>query len=148
MSKLILYADMDGVLCDFDKARDALLREDPTQPYPQSNLEFWHELEPITGAIEAIKELEKLYDIYILSTPSTSNLFSFTGKALWIKEHLGKPYLDKLILTPNKTLHIGDYLVDDRPELHEGFLGEIIPFTYGRFKTWQDVKNYLMEQYD
>ena len=144
----ILYIDMDGVLCDFDKARDTLLREDPTQPYPQSNLEFWHELEPIPGALEAIKTLEELYDIYILSKPSSNNLFSYSGKALWVKEHLSKPYLDKLILTPNKTLHLGDYLVDDRPDLHEGFIGEIIPFTYGRFKTWQDVTEYLIERYN
>lgn len=144
-TKKIIYIDMDGVLCDLEKSHKLYLERDPSQPYPQSNFEFWHELDPIPHSIESFFKLEQEYNLYILSKPSIYNLMSYTGKAAWIKKNLGFQYLQKLILSCDKTLLIGDYLIDDSPELHKDFKGEIIPFGNDQFSTWIHITKYLLE---
>ena len=51
---LLVYIDMDGVLCDFDGAfkrdKDAF----PDLDYPQSREGFYRGLVPIEGAVECL----------------------------------------------------------------------------------------------
>lgn len=45
------------MLCDFTGAYRKAIQENPTIQYPQSQLDFFRNLEPLTGAIESVKEL-------------------------------------------------------------------------------------------
>lgn len=140
----IIYIDMDDTLCDFMKRHKEDLEKDPTQIYPQSNYEFWFELEPIENAIESVLKLKEKYDVFILSMPSKYNLHSFTGKAYWVKKHLGIDMLDNLILTRHKTLLSGNYLIDDRTHLYKEFKGELITFGSEEFPNWLSITNRLL----
>ncbi|MEQ9008854.1 MAG: hypothetical protein RLP12_13280, partial [Ekhidna sp.] len=101
---------------------------------------------PIQGAIVTIKEIEEYgYDIYILSCPSPLNPHSYTEKRIWIEEHLGTDYIEKLILTMNKGLVKGDYLVDDWTEGRgqENFEGELLHYGSVKFPNWNTISDYL-----
>ena len=72
MERKIIYFDLDGVMCDFVKMRDLKLSENLHMPFPQVQVEFWTELEPIDGALEAYKRLSKNFDVGILTAPSVN----------------------------------------------------------------------------
>ena len=131
---------MDGVLCDFYKAAQKELLENPSQPYSQSKWGFFIKLEPIEDAIWAFKELSKHFDVWILTRPSTKNIGCYTEKAQWVLDHLGEEALERLILSCDKTLLKGDYLIDDN---YWNFDGEHIFFGKD-FKDWKSVVNYLL----
>jgi 5'-nucleotidase len=141
MEKKIVYVDMDDTLCDFMGAfrRDATAN--PAIGFPQSRYRFFAELDPIEGAIESYRKLEEKYDVYILSSPSVTNLMCYTEKAEWIRKHLGFKTQEKLILCRNKSLLMGDYLIDD---LHHNFKGELIRIYSPKYPNWESVLNYLM----
>ena len=98
--RLTIYFDLDGVMADYDKAKQGTTEEDRKQPG------FFENLEPIDGAIEAFK---------------------------------------KLILSHNKGLLLGDYLIDDRiANGVDGFKGEHIHFGTDQFPDWKSVLEYLL----
>ena len=129
---------MDGVLCDFKKAYNKNYSID--NPWPQSQYGFFRNLEPIENAIITFELLKELYDLYILTAPSVWNPLSYTEKREWIEKYLGFEMCKKLILSPNKALLKGDFLIDDN--IHEGFEGEHIHFGV-IYKNWNDVYDYL-----
>ncbi|MEP1230028.1 MAG: hypothetical protein ABJG88_05080, partial [Litorimonas sp.] len=95
-----IYIDMDGVLCDFEGAFKRDKKALPNNPYPQSRQGFYQELEPIRGAVEAMRTLlsaEKI-DPYILTAPSLYNPLSYTEKRLWVENHLGFEWVKRLII--------------------------------------------------
>jgi hypothetical protein len=55
---------------------------------------------------------------------------------------LGFEFLDRLIFAPDKTLLIGEYLIDDYD--WPGFEGEHIKFGGDKFPNWETVKEYLL----
>ena len=86
-------------------------------------------MDPMPGAIEAFNELAKVYDTYILSTAPWNNPSAWEDKIEWVQKHLGDAAHKRLILSHNKHLNMGDYLIDDR--LANGadkFQGEHIHF--------------------
>jgi len=147
MNKKRIYIDMDGVLCNFNKAYKHSLYSNPIQPFPQSQWGFFLNLEEIPGAIEAFKKLQEKYDVYILTKPSIWNLNCYTEKAAWVLNHLGFDVLEKTILSCDKSLLKGDYLIDDNNgDGQSDFEGEWIEFGNFRFPEWKDVIKYLMEK--
>lgn len=143
----ILYCDMDQVLCDFKSAQEEDLMNNPSQKYPQSQFGFFLKLKPIEFAIPTVKILSHYFDVYILTRPSIYNINSYSEKALWIQNHLGFKYLDKLIMSCNKSLLKGDYLVDD--SISDGqldFEGELIRFGSDKFHNWLVVAAYVLER--
>jgi len=85
-SKLIVYVDMDDVLCDYTRAYQEALTINPDIKYPQSQYGFFVNLPVIEGAVDAVNTLiqSKNYEVYILTAPSTRNPFSYTEKRVWI----------------------------------------------------------------
>ena len=57
------------------------------------------------------------------------------------------PFVKSLIITPNKGLNKGDYLIDDNDsgKGQEHFEGELIKFGSERYSDWESVLTYLME---
>lgn len=139
-----LFIDMDGVLCDYQKAYNECLINNPERQYPQSQTGFFLFLEPIIGSIQTVNELKHYYDINILTRPSYMNLHCFTEKALWIKKHFGQWLVDKIYMAPDKSKIIGDYLIDDSiADGQANFVGEHIHFGTEKFKNWILVEKYL-----
>jgi 5'-nucleotidase len=144
--KKTLYLDMDNVLVDFESGISRLSIEQ-LQEYDGRLDEvpgIFSLMEPLSGAVEAHKELSHLFDTYILSTAPWENPTAWSDKIVWVKKYLGEPAYKRLILSHNKHLNKGDYLVDDR--LKNGvdkFDGEHIHFGTEQFPNWQSVLSYL-----
>lgn len=139
---LVILIDMDQTLADFvgswkkiwnTKHPDRLITEDPTEFLLEDayfgfakeeevreiyhSPEFYINLEPLPGALEAIKQMEAVgLDLFICSSPASANS-SYTEKADWVEMHLGREWVKKLILTRDKTMVHGDYLIDDKPSI-------------------------------
>jgi 5'-nucleotidase len=143
----IVYVDMDSVLVNFQSGIDALTEEqrlafqDDLDDVPG----IFSMMKPVDGAVEAYKELTKHFDVYILSTAPWNNPSAWTDKLLWVKKYLGDLAYKRLILSHNKNLNSGDYLIDDRTANGAGeFKGEHIHFLTKQFRGWDDVLSYLI----
>lgn len=145
--KPLLFIDMDGVICNFDKRVQELeligIRGSKLFRHPTA----YKDLEPIRGAIEAWHLLQPHFETYILSTPPWSNPDAWSEKRKWVDEYLGKSVNKKLILCHNKGLFKGSYLIDDR--IANGvadFNGEHIHFGTPQFPGWEAVLTYLLNK--
>jgi len=142
--KKIIYIDMDHVLCDYNKAFLQYRADNPSQPFPQSQVGFFQNLEFIDGAFEAFKLLNKYFDVWILSRPSVMNPLSYMEKALWVKNNFGLEIQKKLILCCNKSLVKGHYLIDDSiDDGQQEFKGQLIRFGTVDFPNWKTVIRYI-----
>ncbi len=141
MCKQIIYVDMDDVLADFEKSYKYRLKQNPFILYPQSEYGFFRKLEPIKGAIYAMEKLSEIYEVFILTAPSEMNPLCYTEKRLWVEDHLGMEWVSKLIISPDKSLFIGDYLIDDNPNSkgQDKFQGELILFGGEEYPDWEKV---------
>ena len=85
---------------------------------------------------------DERYDCYVLSTAPWENPSASSDKVLWIQKYLPKAY-KRLILSHNKHLNIGDYLIDDRlANGSEKFGGKLLQ--YGVTHTTEDLRNYFL----
>lgn len=110
-----IYVDMDGVLCDYDTAYREQFHS-TNNPFPQSRLGFFKELEPMPYAQTAMALLKrKGHDVFILTRPSIKNNHCWSEKAYWIEKNLGYEWLEKLIITCRKGLLCDGkaWLIDD-----------------------------------
>lgn len=140
--KKILYIDMDGVLVDFDSAVAQL--PDAVRKSHEGKLDEVHGIfsmmQPMHGAIDAFHRLCAKYDVYILSTASWGNPSAWSDKLNWVTKYLGDDVHKRLILTHNKHLNIGDYLIDDRLANGAGeFQGELIQFGTPNSPDWESI---------
>jgi len=141
----IVYVDMDGVVANFVKKWERIYGR-KIDPYhiPPTPSGFYRDLELLPGAREGVKMLMRKFNVYFLSTAEWDNPSSFTDKRLWIEEKFGDSAYKKLILSPNKSLNIGHYLIDDRTvNGAKDFAGEFIHFGSPRFPNWNEVIKYL-----
>ena len=141
---MIILVDMDGVLANFEQGFVNIWKEKhPELPYipveerttfytykqyPKEHRPltqdivrapgFFASLPPIEGALKGFAELaETDHQINICSSPLIGNPTGASEKYDWIEEHLGRDWLGKVILAPDKTMVRGDILIDDRPEV-------------------------------
>jgi len=147
MTKKVLYFDMDNVLVNFQSGLDQL-SEEVLQQY-EGQLDnipnVFSLMKPLDGALEAYTILASTYDSYILSTAPWGNISSWSDKAAWVQTYLGCTAKKRLILSHNKNLNIGDYLIDDRTANGAAqFMGEHIHFGSAKFPNWKSVLNYLL----
>ena len=143
----ILYFDMDNVLVDFPSAfpkiSPKLLAEFEGRVDEIPNI--FSLMEPLNGAIEAFQVLSAKFDSYLLSTAPWENSSAWSDKNEWVKKYLGSTAYKRLILSHNKHLNIGDYLIDDRTANGaDRFTGEHIHFGSERFPDWASVLRYLL----
>jgi 5'(3')-deoxyribonucleotidase len=155
MKKKILYIDMDGVIADFDEGIALICKNPKTLPdfktwdskvdYICANYsDFFHNIPPIIGAIDAVKYLMQQYEVYFLSTPMWDVPNSYIGKRIWIEKHFPLEGKKRLILTHRKDLQIGAYLIDDRLRNGvENFTGKHIHFGTEEFANWEAVLTFL-----
>ncbi len=147
-----LYIDMDNTLVDFSArlegiAPDVLAKyEDRVDEMPG----LFALMPPVSGALDAFRELSEHFDTYILSTAPWLNPSAWQHKVEWVHLHLGMdegtPAYKRLILSHHKNLNRGDFLVDDRPGKNgvADFEGEVIAFRSEAFPDWARVTEYLL----
>jgi len=138
-----IYIDMDDTLCDFT---GEFIKNKDVVKYPQSKYGFFLRLEPLPGAIDGLFHLAKNFDIWILTRPSIMNPLSYTEKRVWVENHLGMEMVNKLILSPDKSLFKGDYLIDDHE--HPGFEGNWLHFGSRDFPDWKSILEYFKDKTD
>lgn len=145
---MILLVDQDGVLSDLEakfwpifgaRYPDApkIAPEDRTTFYVEDQIGqewrkyaepilhekgFFQTLPIVPGALEGLLRLSKEFEVYICTSPVTSP-WCATEKLLWIKANLGPKWARRTIITKDKTLVRGEYLIDDRPEVK----GDLLP---------------------
>ncbi len=140
----VIYVDMDDTICDFKTKAWEMLVANPAIKFPQSQYGFFTSLEPLPDAITCMNVLKNHFDVYILTRPSVRNPLCYTEKRVWVEQHMGLEWCEKLILCPNKSLMIGHYLIDDVP--WPKFQGEQILFGQDPFTHWMKVFKYIMEK--
>lgn len=146
--KKIIYVDLDGVVVDIVKEYEKYKENNPSSKkdlvaYIDMTEDGFLNAEPIEYALRSIKRLETKYDVFILSTAPWKNISSWGHKRLWVEKHL-PTMRKKLILSNNKDLLIGDYLIDDR--LRNGapeFNGTHIHIFSKKYPSWDSVLNKL-----
>lgn len=148
MSKKRVYIDMDNVLVDFASGIARL--EASTRKEYKGRLDevpgIFALMEPMPGSIEAVHRLAEQYDVYILSTAPWKNPSAWADKVKWVTKYLDDVLHKRLILSHQKDLLKGDYLIDDRPKHGaDTFEGKWIQFGSERFPDWRSVVNYLCD---
>lgn len=137
-----LMIDMDGVLCDFDAGYNRIRAEKPDVEFPQSMPGMFASLAPIKGAIEAVNRLRETHDVWILTAPSVKNPHCYTEKRLWIEQHFDLAMAYRLIIAHDKSLVLGDVLVDDHisGKGQENFSGRVLQFGSPEYPDWTAIE--------
>ena len=144
-----VFIDMDNVLVDFQSGLDQVSEEKKAE-YAGRLDEIpglFALMKPMPGAIEAVHELQKHYDLFILSTAPWKNPSAWSDKVEWVTKYLDDVFHKRLIISHHKDLCQGDYLIDDRRKNGTSeFAGEWIEFGSEQFPNWESVLKYLAGQ--
>ena len=144
-----VFIDMDNVLVDFQSGLDQVSEEKKAE-YAGRLDEIpglFALMKPMPGAIEAVHELQKHYDLFILSTAPWKNPSAWSDKVEWVTKYLDDVFHKRLIISHHKDLCQGDYLIDDRGKNGTSeFAGEWIEFGSEQFPNWESVQKYLAGQ--
>lgn len=150
MPKYIVYVDMDHTLCDYDDGFARHQRMYPDLQFPQSKPGLYLGLKPLNKAVESFGWLmsHPSLDTYILTAPSIKNPHCYSEKRIWIEQYLGMDAVSRLIISPNKGLNKGHYLIDDCDcgKGQENFEGQLIQFGVADFKDWDSVISYFKKE--
>lgn len=138
----MILVDMDGVVVDWGKAYseelDALGDMAKNLPRHESQKTFnMHEglteqeqqlvndvmdtisyywMDEIPGAVDALHSmLDYGHDVMLCTSPWLSNRKCIEDKMYWVTRHLGTEWEDRVIITKDKTMVYGDWLIDDKP---------------------------------
>ena len=145
MTKLhTILIDQDGVLANYQACLHAILREehssgpwlpldqllhhDTEKNYPPEWTDvideivlrkgFYRNLEPIAGGKDALEHLLSLgHEVRICTAPKRDFRNCTLEKLEWIKEYLGQKWVERTIITRDKTFVHGDILIDDKPNI-------------------------------
>ena len=142
-----VFIDMDNVLVDFQSGLDQVSEEIKAEYAGRLDEipDLFGLMKPMVGAIEAVHELQKHYDLFILSTAPWKNPSAWSDKVEWVTKYLDDVFHKKMIITHRKDLCQGDYLIDDRGKNGTSeFSGEWIHFGSEKFPNWESVLDYLL----
>ena len=142
-----IFVDMDCALVDFQSGIDPQ-DTDILKEYDGRFDEIpgvFACVEPMPGSIEAVRELQRCFDLYILMSVSWKSHAILPYKMKWISTHLDDEFQKHVIITQCKNICRGDYLISDENGSNE-FEGELIRFGSSSFPNWQAVVEYLHEE--
>ena len=97
---------------------------------------------------DAMQELSKYFELYILSTAPWHNPTAWYDKLEWVQRYFGSEedsiFYKRVIISHHKNLNRGDFLIDDRKKNGaDQFEGELIQFGSAKFPDWPTVVEYL-----
>jgi 5'-nucleotidase len=117
------------------------------------NGDFYESMDPMDGALEALKDMQlncqDFIDPYICTAPELdfTALDCHSQKARWVRNHLGEWWLKRMVLTKDKTLVRGHILIDDKPTItgamkptweHMVFTSSYSGMPEGHTFSWKD----------
>lgn len=80
--------------------------------------EFFLNLPLVPGAANALKNLLTLgHDVRICTSPLRRYQNCVLEKYQWVEKHLGFEFVSRIICSRDKSIIVGDLLVDDKPEI-------------------------------
>jgi 5'-nucleotidase len=157
MKKETWYVDMDDTLCKFVGQAYLDLKANPSIKYPQSVYGFFTKLKPHANAVESMKEMVDMgLDVWILTRPSVLNPLCYTEKRVWVEQHLGLDFCDRLILCPDKG-RVGDendFLIDDynwktpKNPKSTPWKGTQLLFGQAPYENWDKVMEFIRTKYE
>ena len=112
---------------------------------------FFRDLKPLEGSVEAVKKLQKKYDVYIVSAAMEFRN-SLVDKYDWLAEHFPFITWRNIMFCGDKIVDV-DIMIDDRAKNFVGFNGRKLLFTsphnllltdYERVNNWQEVLDKLL----
>lgn len=84
---------------------------------------------PIEGAREKLDDmLAWNFNVFICTAPWVGNPNCVRDKLRWVREFLGPEWEKRTIITADKTIIRGNYLIDDKPKI-----------TGSKVPTWQQI---------
>ena len=57
------------------------------------------------------------YDVFICTSPFPDNTTCASDKMIWIEKHLGKEFVNKIVITFDKTIVDAEFLIDDKEHI-------------------------------
>lgn len=141
---MVILVDMDNTLVEFSEGLAELWRErypqevfippaqqkyfHPHRDYPERlhakihaichEPGFVRNLKPALGGIPAIHQmLADGHDVRFVTSHLVGYDPSVVEKFQWIEDHFGREFVNRIVLTRDKTLIRGDVLIDDKPEI-------------------------------
>ncbi len=143
MTQPLILIDMDNTIVDFDsRFHEHLIPlvpkeiidvwdksnywiEDSFPPeYHQlihtilSEKGFFLNMDPIKGALEGLKEMQREgMNVIICTSPHKDSIHCIDEKREWVNQYLGDKFAKEMIFSYDKTEVAGDILVDDRTDL-------------------------------
>ncbi|XP_057240371.1 5'(3')-deoxyribonucleotidase, cytosolic type-like, partial [Malurus melanocephalus] len=77
---------------------------------------FFLDLDPVPGAVEAVQEMLHMKDteVFICTSPLRKYEHCIVEKYKWVEKHLGPEFVERIILTRDKTVVAADLLFDDK----------------------------------
>ena len=79
---------------------------------------FYEALPPIEGGRSALEGMESTgVDVRICTSPLSDSRTCMQEKVDWVHKHLGPRWVNRMVITKDKTIVTGDILIDDRPEI-------------------------------
>lgn len=139
-----ILVDMDGVLSDFDGSFLNCWRElhpdkffipieerttfyvreqypDELKPLVSEVVGspgFFRDMTPVEGGKKALTEMDEMgFEVFICTSPLSRYRNCVLEKFEWVENHLGSKWVNRIILTKDKTLVKADYIIDDKPEI-------------------------------
>lgn len=159
LRKKILFIVLDDVVVDFSEEINKRVRnwvclnesekEDVLKKIIQKEPHFYRNLLLVDSAKECIHNLSNYYDIFFISSPYFDIPTFYTDSRILVEKHFGEDFRKKIIISFRKDLHIGHYLIDSN--LNNGsekFISELLLFGGDKFKSWTNIENYLIENYE
>lgn len=135
MKRPIILVDMDDTVADYSSSFGgrSFVQEDTA---PMFGPGFFLNLKPVPGALVAIRHLINLgYDLWICTQPLAESPHSYEEKVKWIGMWFPE-LIKKIIMTQDKGMIRGDYLIDDNAEKwkekFEAGGGKFVHFEYVR----------------
>lgn len=169
--------DMDGVLADVEAQylnwyekeygtrpeRESMLGLMESDALPNGAIAkflvtpgFFQTLPVMEGAVEAVKDLMKDYDVYVVSAAMEFPL-SLYEKKLWLEEHFPFIHWRNIIFCGDKSVIDTDFLIDDHLKNLDNCRGKALMFNafhnvnhnhHQRVSHWNDVPTLVRDLCD
>jgi 5'-nucleotidase len=76
--------------------------------------------EPIEGSLKALEIIASEFNVFLCSSTFSAKHEAdhvYLEKIQWVRRYLGSEWVDRVILTRDKTVVSGDILIDDKPRI-------------------------------
>jgi len=80
---------------------------------------FFYSASPLTDAVVAFQDMcqDDRFEVFICTSPLTGNPTCASDKLRWVKDFIGPQYMKRAIITSDKTVVNGHYLIDDKVDI-------------------------------